>query len=157
MHVSVLLDEGPVKPTGLIVLAIGVVVTTLRAPDFVPHQNHRQPQRKHCHRQKVLHLPVSQLLDIGIIRGTLETRVPASVVIAAIPVVFAVWFVVFLVVRNKVIQCETVMTCHEVHALFGFTVLVTVDLWTAEQAVRKIPHGGIVTTKKTSDIIPEPP
>ena len=38
MHIRVLFDQRPVEPTGLVVLAIGVVVAALRAPHFVAHQ-----------------------------------------------------------------------------------------------------------------------
>src|SRR2546430_6748870 len=90
MHIGMLRHQRPVKPTGLVVLAISVVVTLLGAPYFVAHQNHRQTQREYRHGQKVLHLPVSQLLDGRIIGGALDTPIAASVVVRAIAVGFAV-------------------------------------------------------------------
>src|SRR5262249_9246527 len=157
MYVSVLRDQRPIKPTGLVVLAIGVVITTLCAPDLVTHQNHRQAQRDHGHGQKVLHLPVAYLFYLGVIRWTFDTPVAASVVVGAILVGFAVQLVVLLVVRDKIVEREAVVTCHEVHALIGLTFFVTVDLWTAEQSVGKIGYRSVVSTKKTADIIAEPP
>jgi hypothetical protein len=38
---SVLLDQRPVEPTQLVVLAIGVVVATLGATYFIAHDDHR--------------------------------------------------------------------------------------------------------------------
>src|SRR5579859_475996 len=157
MYVSVLRDQRPIEPTGLVVLAIGVVITTLCAPDLVTHQNHRQTQREHRHGEKVLHLPVSYLFNLRIIRWAFDTPVPASVVVGAILVGFTVQLVVLLIVRDKVIEREAVVTCHEVHALIGLAFLVAVDLWTAEQSVGKINYRSVVSTKKAADIIAEPP
>ncbi len=50
MHAGMLSKQTPVEPTGLVVLAIGIVVAMLRAPHLVAHQYHGQPQREHCHR-----------------------------------------------------------------------------------------------------------
>src|SRR5215510_5168203 len=156
MYISVFHDQRPIKPTGLVVLAIGVVITTLCAPDLVTHQNHRQTQREHGHGQKVLYLPVSYLFYLGVIRWAFNTPVAASVVVGAILVGFAVQLVVLLVVRDKIVEREAVVTCHEVHALIGLAFFVTVDLWAAEQSVGKIDYCSVVPTKKAADIIAEP-
>src|SRR5215469_2213422 len=156
MYISVLRNQRPIKPTGLVVLAIGVVITTLCAPDLVPHRNHRQTQREHGHGQKVLYLPVSYLFYLGVIGWAFDTPVPASVIIDAILVGFAVQLVVLLVVGDKVVERKAVVTCHEVHALIGLTFFVAVYLWTAEQSVGKIGHRSVVPTKKAADIIAEP-
>src|SRR5215469_16462713 len=132
MYISVLRNQRPIKPTGLVVLAIGVVITTLGAPDLVTHQNHRQPQREHCHTQKVLHLPVSYLFYPRVIRWAFDAPVLASVVIDAILVGFAVQLVVLLVVGDKVVEREAVVTCNEVHALINFSFFVTIDLRTTD-------------------------
>src|ERR1700756_4672594 len=157
MHISVLRDQPPIKPSGLVVLAIGVVITTLCASNLVTHQNHRQTQREHRHGQKVLHLPVSYLFNVGIIRWAFDTPVPASVVVRAILAGFTVQLVVLLIVRDKVVEREAVVTCHEVHTLIGLTFFVAVDLWTADQSVGKIGYRSVVPTKKAADIIAEPP
>src|ERR1700724_3375838 len=108
MDIGMLSDERPVKPTALVVLAIGVVVTLLGAPHFVTHQNHRQTQREHRHSQKVLHLPISQTLYHSIIGWPFDSAIPASVVVGAVPVVLAVRLVVLLVVGDEVVECEAV-------------------------------------------------
>src|SRR5215467_8158164 len=138
MYISVLRNQRPIKPTGLVVLAIGVVITTLCAPDLVPHRNHRQTQREHGHGQKVLYLPTSYFFNLWVVRWAFDTPVVAPVVVGAILVGLAVQLIVLLVVRDKVVEGEAVVTCHKVHALIGLTFFVTVDLWTAEQSVGKI-------------------
>src|SRR5215475_8641572 len=117
MYISVLRYQRPIKPTGLIVLAIGVVVATLCAPDLVTHRNHRQAQREHGHGQKVLYLPVAYLFYLPVIAWAFYAPVPASVVVDAVMVGLAVQLIVLLVVRDKIVKREAVVTCHEVHAL----------------------------------------
>src|SRR6185295_2029004 len=119
--------------------------------------NHRQTQREHGHGQKVPYLPVSQLLYRRIIGWALDTPIRASVVVRAIPVVFAVRLVVLLVVGDEVIECEAVVTRHEVHALLGFAFLMTVNLGAAKQPVSKGCHRTVVATEKTSKIVAELP
>src|SRR2546422_1913827 len=156
MHIGMLRHQRPVKPTGLVVLAISVVVTLLGAPYFVAHQNHRQTQREYRHGQKVLHLPVSQLLDGRIIGGALDTPIAASVVVRAIAVGFAVQLVVPLVVGDEVIEREPVVTGYKVHTLLSLAFLVTINLRAAKQPVSKGCHRPLVATKKAANIVAEP-
>src|SRR5260370_42444166 len=95
----------------------------------------------------------SQPLYRRIIGWALDTTIPASVVVHAISVIFAVWFVVFLIVRDEVIECEAVVTRHEVHAILGLAFLVTVNLGATEQPVGKGRHRTLVATEKAADIV----
>src|SRR5215467_11898859 len=122
MYISVLRDQCPIKPTGLVVLAIGVVVATLCAPDLVTHRNHRQTQREHGHGQKVLYLPVSYCFYLGVVRWAFDPPVVAPVVVSAIMVGLAVQLIVLLVVRDKIVKRKAVVTCHEVHALISLAL-----------------------------------
>src|SRR5215469_15599525 len=122
MYISVLRDQRPIKPTGLVVLAIGVVIATLCAPDLVTHRNHRQTQREHGHGQKVLYLPVSYFFYLGVIRWAFDPPVVAPVVVGAILVGFTVRLIVLLVVRDKIVEREAIVARHEVHALISLTL-----------------------------------
>jgi hypothetical protein len=46
METRVPSNQIPVKPTGLIILAVGVIVSPLAAPRFVAHQEHGHAQRQ---------------------------------------------------------------------------------------------------------------
>ncbi len=70
-------EESPIEPTDFIILAIGVVVPSLSAPHFIPHEKHGGPRGEQGDRQKVLHLPVSKPFDIRVIRRPLDAAVPA--------------------------------------------------------------------------------
>src|SRR5260370_33249200 len=90
----------------------------------------------------------SQPLYRRIIGWALDTTIPASVVVHAISVIFAVWFVVFLIVRDEVIECEAVVTRHEAHALLRLAFLWTVHLGGTEQPVGMAPDRTRVAPKE---------
>ena len=54
VQVAVALDQAPVEPTDGIVLAVGVVITTLRAPYLVAHQDHGRAIRQQIEDKKIL-------------------------------------------------------------------------------------------------------
>ena len=60
MQVPVPVEQAPVEPADLVVLAIGVVVAVLRAAHFVAHQQHRRAERGQQHDDEVLHLAAAQ-------------------------------------------------------------------------------------------------
>ena len=103
VQTCVLPHQVPVKPTGFIVLAVGVVVPALAAPRFVAHQQHGHAQRKEGHGQKVLNLTLAQLFDGGVVAGAFHPAVPTPVIIGAVAIVFAVRLVVLLVIGHQVI------------------------------------------------------
>ena len=41
MDIRVFVDERPVKPADLVILAVRVIVAALRSPDFIAHEDHR--------------------------------------------------------------------------------------------------------------------
>ena len=140
MHIGVLGDQAPVKPTDFVVLAKTVVVAALRMPNFVPHQEHGHSQRHHSDGQEVLHLPVPQLLNGRVIGRAFSATVPTAIVVGAVAVSLAIILVVFLVVRDEVIQRKTIVAGYEIDALLGFALLVTVNLRTADDPIRHSPH-----------------
>ena len=85
--------------------------------------------------KKVLYLAIAQLLDGRIVARPFHAAVPASVVVGAVAIVFAVRFVVLLVVGDQIVQREAVVARDEIDALLGFALLVAVDVGTADQPV----------------------
>src|SRR5262249_52731980 len=72
-----------------------------------------------------------------------------------VAVVFAVCLVVLAIVRNEVVQCEAVMTGHEVNALLCLAFFMSVYCRTAEQAVGNPCHGPFFAANKAPHIVPE--
>ncbi|HOY59706.1 MAG TPA: hypothetical protein PK640_16425 [Verrucomicrobiota bacterium] len=90
----------------MIILAVGIVVATLGAADFVAHREHRHPQRQERDREEVLDLSIAQALDNRVIAGTFDAAVPVPVVVGAVAVLLAVGFVVFVVVGDEVVEAR---------------------------------------------------
>ena len=60
---GVCLEQRPIEPVRFVVLAIGVIVADLRAPDLIAHSDHGYAQGEHRDRQEILNLPVAQSFD----------------------------------------------------------------------------------------------
>src|SRR4029079_7063021 len=73
------IDEGPVEPAQLAVLAVGVVVAELRPADLVAHRDHRHADGQELDREQVPDLTIAQRLDRGAVRRALDAAVPAPV------------------------------------------------------------------------------
>src|SRR6516165_4921117 len=139
MDVRVLSEQGPVEPTGLIVLAVRIIVAALRSPHFIAHHKHGQTKRKESDGQEILYLTVSKFFNRRVIGWPFGSTVPTLIVVCAVAVAFSVRLVVLLIVRNKVVERKSIMTCHKVYALFSLALLVTIDIVASEHPVGKTP------------------
>src|SRR5262247_483739 len=156
MDISMFREERPVEPAGFVILTIGIIVPALCASHFATHDYHGHTHREHGDGQKVLHLPVSELLHRGVIGGTFNAAVPAAVVVGAVTVVFAVCFVVLVVIRDEVVQGEAVMTGHKVHTLLNLAFFLPVNGRAPKQTVGKASYRPFLPTQKAPHIVPEP-
>ena len=91
----------PIEPADLIVLTVAVVVALLGPPDLITHAMHRHALRKKERGQHVALLPLAQRIDREVIGRPFSPAIPALVVVGAVTVVFAVGFVVFVIVRLR--------------------------------------------------------
>src|SRR5215471_6832971 len=157
MDVSMLCKQRPIEPAGFVVLAIGVVVPKLCSPHFVTHEKHGHTKGKHRHGQKVFYLPVSELLHAGVIGRTFNAAVPTSIVVRPVAVVFAICFVVLVIIRDEVVEREPVMARNKINALLGLTFFMTVNCGAAKQSVGKVSDRMVFPAKKTPDIVSKPP
>src|SRR5262249_1631050 len=140
------LCEIPVNPADFVVLAVGIVVSSLGAPDLVAGGKHRDAVRQKESRQKIASLAASDLQNGGIARRTLDAAVPAPILVATVAVTFSIHLVVFLVIAHKVVQSETVVTGHEIHRRPGMPSVAAVEIARSGEAVREIAHHTVVTT-----------
>src|SRR6266540_4388501 len=116
-QVSIGIEQAPVNPADLIVLAVGVVVTTLCPPELVAGQDHGGAGGEQENRREVPHLPPAQSIDFLRVGRSLAATVPAQVVVAAVGVPLAVGFIVLAVVGDQISQCESIVTGDEVQTL----------------------------------------
>src|SRR4030095_6888052 len=157
MDVRVLCEQRPIEPASFVILAIGIVVPTLCSPHFVTHEKHGHTNRKHRYSQEVFYLPVSEFFHTGIIGWTFNTAVPTSIVTRPVAVVFAICFIVLAVVRDEVVEGETVMARHKINALLSLAFFMTVNCRAAKQSVGKVSDRMVFPAKKTANIISKPP
>src|SRR5436190_206875 len=103
-YLSVLLSQMPIYPTDLVILAIGIVVASLGATDFVASLNHGNTLREHENGQKIPDLAHTKRLNVGIVRFAFNAAIPAQILIDAISALFPIGLIVFVVIGHEIIQ-----------------------------------------------------
>src|SRR5882724_4107974 len=106
----------PVKPTGVVVLTIGVVVAVLCPTPLISATEHRHALGKKQCREKIAALPVAQHVNLRLIGRTFDAAIPRLIIVVAVAVFVVVQLVVFFVVTDQVVQGESIMGCNEVGA-----------------------------------------
>src|ERR1017187_8404481 len=141
-------QQVPVEPTGVVVLAVGVVVAELATPHLIAHDKHGHTTGQHQRCEKVLHLPVAKPLNYGIVRRTFHAAVPASVLPTSVPVVLTVLFVVLVVIRDDIVERKSVLARNEVDALFEFAFLPAINARAAQQTIGSVSDGRSANSKR---------
>jgi hypothetical protein len=95
VHIGMFFDQLPIEPSEFVVVAIGIVIALLRAPDLVAHQYHGHPHREYGGGKKILNLPVSKFLYCSVIGRPFDAPVAAAVVVFTIAAFLAIRLVVF--------------------------------------------------------------
>ena len=145
---------GPVNPTGFIVLAVSVVISALRAAEFVAAQEHRYAARDQQGQKKVLNLAFPQGLDSGIRRFAFGAIVLAEVGVGTVMVVFSVCFIVLVAITHHVVQSEAVVAGDEVDAALGAFARIGIDVGTPADAAGKQTEHPLIAAPEAPDIIP---
>ena len=99
-----LIDERPIEPGDLIVLAVSVVVAALGAAAFVAGKEHRHALAQKQRGEEVFDLALANGFDAFFPRGAFDAEIRAVVIIVAIAVAFAVIFVVLERVADQVVR-----------------------------------------------------
>ena len=116
--------EVPVDPRRAVVLAVGVVVAALRAPQLVTGVDHRDAGRQQQRAEQVADGQGSGGEHRRVVGRALDPVVPRAVAVAAVPVVLAVGLVVLVVVGDEVGGREAVVGGDEVDRGGGAAVAV---------------------------------
>ncbi len=120
--------EVPVVPGRLVVLAVRVVVASLRPPELVAAADHGNPARQQQRGEQVPLLAAAVRNDRGVLRLALDPAVVGPVVVDAVAAALLVGLVVLLVVRDQVPQRHPVVGRHEVDARGRATALALVQV-----------------------------
>src|ERR1700736_3843153 len=99
----------PVIPGNFRILTIGVVVSLLRAAQLIAAGYHGRTLSEHQGTPEIALLPLAHFDDSRIVGRTFHAAAPRTVVVAAVAAIFAVGFVVFLLVAHEILQREPVV------------------------------------------------
>src|SRR5262249_48543537 len=127
-EVVILCGQIPVEPANRVVLTISVVIATLSPGELVAAEQHRRAGRKEQRTRVVLHELQPEREHAGVGRFALGAAVPGVVVVSSVVFVLAVRLVVLAVVRNKIVERESVMASDEVKAVIRRAAVVTVKV-----------------------------
>src|SRR5215467_6747596 len=145
------LVELPVHPARLVVLRVRVVVSLLRARDLVAVREHRDSLREGERRDEIAHLAVPVVEDCRVRRLSLDTPIATDVVVAAVPIVFAIRLVVFLLIADEVVQRVAVVRRDEVDARVRTAPARLIDVARSSEARRQLRHPPVVPTPEMTD------
>src|SRR5262249_32283449 len=106
----------PVQPSHVVVLAISVVVAALGAQHFIAALQHGDALGQEKRRQDAPHFGFPYIRHLVVLGRTFLSAIPTVVVVLAVAILFAIGFVVLLVVGNQVVQGKAVVASDEVDA-----------------------------------------
>ena len=144
----------PVVPSELIILAVRIVVALLRPPNLVAPADHWDTLREQEQCQAVPLLSLSELVDGRIGGRPLDAAIPAQVVVRSVTVVFTIRFVVLVVVRNEIVEGESIMRRDEIDARKGAPPAHTVEVAAPGQPVPQLRHLASITFHVPPDGVP---
>src|ERR1700733_8734147 len=116
LDISMLLDQAPVKPAHLVILAIGIVVAALGSAELVAPKQHGNSTRNKQRQQEIFDQAGSHALDYRIPAGPLHAAIVAVVSVVSIAAKLAVFVIVLLPVAHQIVQCEPIMASNKVKA-----------------------------------------
>ena len=121
-------DVGPIEPTDVVVLAVGVVVALLGTPELIAAEQQRHPEGEQQSGEHGSRLSCPQRENVRIGTWPFRSTVPRSVVAGTVAVVLAIGLVVFVVVGHEITQGETVVDRDEVDRRGGPSVAGAVEI-----------------------------
>src|SRR5580692_11263913 len=149
----------PIQPPSFVVLVIGIVVAKLGIQELVPGPKHRCPIRQKEETAEILHLLAAQRADR---RGDcfipFLPAVPTVVRIGSVLIIISVSPIVLAVVRDKIIERETVVGRYIIHTLIcviSVGAAVRKQIVAAIDASHHLGNHPCVALNKTTNVIPK--
>ena len=128
----------------------------LGSAHLVAHKQHGHAADNSSSAKKFLTCRLRSASTDRIFGGSLHAAVPAQIVVGAVAVVLAIGFVVLSVVRDEIVESEPVMAGHEIDALLGLPLLVTVNVGAARIRAATPGYRSRCRLQETSHIVAEP-
>ena len=122
----------PIDPGNIIVLTIGIVVSPLRAAEFVASQDHWRSLGEQKRPEQIPLLPLAQLHDLRIMRRTFDAMIPRVIVRVAVAVLFSICHILLVVIGDQIVERKSVMSGDKIYA----------GPWLAPAAIKEIAGAG---------------
>src|SRR6185437_8728732 len=146
-------EAAPVIPARFVVLAIGIVVSALRAAELVAAHQHRYAARDEQGQQEIPDLALAYQLDAGIFRRALDAVILAEILVAAVAAAFAVRFIVLAAITNEVVKRESIVAGDEIDASFRAFAGPREDIGTSGDTAGECAEHCIVAAPETTHIV----
>src|SRR5215469_3744084 len=109
-YVLIFLELTPIEPAGFVVLVVWIVVSELRVQELIPRAEHRNAVREHEEAEEVFRLfPAKCQNLLGCALISFVSAVPTVIRVHTVTIVMTVFPVVFVVIRNEIVECEAVV------------------------------------------------
>src|SRR6185437_561399 len=143
------------EPRGFVVLRVSIVVATLRMAKLVAREQHRRALGQQHGREKVTLLSFAQRPNLRIIGRAFGAVIPGMVVRMPVAIVLAVGFVVFVVVRDKIVEVEAVMRRDEIYTGPWFAPTLVEEIARARYAFSEFGKLSLITLPIATEGITE--
>ena len=98
---------------------------------------------------------VPQALYGRITGRAFDAAIPASIVVLSVAIAFAIAVIVFMVIRDQIVESEAVVARHEVHTLFCLTFLVSIDPRAAQDTIGNRCSGIFRASQEIANVVAE--
>src|SRR5208282_5554578 len=156
-YILIRLELTPIQPADFVVLVIRVVVSELCVQELVTSPEHRDAVREHEEAEKVFSLFPAKCKNFR--RRALVSfvsAVPTVIRVHTVLIVMTVFPVVFLIVRNQVVEREAVVAIDIVDGLegmIGMLPAIRKQVIAAVDSTHKVRDHSRVAPDKTADIV----
>src|SRR5579864_6139642 len=159
-YVLIRLELTPIQPADFVVLVIRIVVSELCVQELVTGPEHRDAVREHEEAEDVLSLFPAKCHNLrGHALVSFVSAVPTVIRVHTVLIVMTVFPVVFVVIRNEIVQSEAIVAINIVHSLegmIGMLAAVRKQVITAVDTTHKVRNHPRVASHKTTDIVTIP-
>ena len=121
--------------------------------EFISSAQHRHALRNKQSGEKIAPLSLAQCVDLWIIGWALDPVIPRIIIVVTVAVLFAVRFVVFVIVADEIGQRKSVVRRDKIDAGIGATAIVLVKIGTAGEPVSHFPDAALVPFPETANDI----
>src|ERR1017187_7605073 len=156
-YVLIRLELAPIQPADFVVLIVRIVVSELCVQELVTRPEHRDAVREHEEAEEVFSLFPAKCQNLRW-RALVSfvSAVPTVIRVHTVLIVMTVFPVVFLIVRNQVVERESVVAIDIVDGLegmIGMLAAVRKQVIAAINATHKVREHPRVAPHKTADIV----